>query len=147
MESERAYQDESVMKQLYVEEKMTIPDMADELNCSTGTISNWLSRHGIDTRWKGPGRTKPYASYLTRSDGVEVWSTEEGNVLVHRLLAVVEYGFSSVADNDVHHVSGIPWDNRPTNIVVESRSDHVQRHWEQGDYDHIKDKNQYTNHE
>jgi len=51
-------------------------------------------------------------------------------VLVHRLLAVAEYGYENVCDNVIHHKNGIRWDNRPDNIEVMTRSEHSKLHAE-----------------
>lgn len=43
------YKDETTLRRLYVEEDMSQIEVADELGCSTGTISKYLDLHGIDT--------------------------------------------------------------------------------------------------
>ena len=62
-------------------------------------------------------------------------SSEDAYCSHHRLLAVVacydlETPISEVladlAAKDVHHRSGVPWDNRPGNLEVRSHGDHAQ---------------------
>jgi hypothetical protein len=55
-------------------------------------------------------------------------------VYVHRLVAVA-HGVIDPEDTfdpnvDIHHLSRVPWDNRPTNLVALSRTEHAQRHAE-----------------
>lgn len=47
---------------------------------------------------------------------------------LHRLIAVAEYGFDAVAGNDIHHKSGVGWDNRPANIEPIDPAEHVALH-------------------
>jgi len=53
-------------------------------------------------------------------------------VLVHRLLAVSEYGYEKVCNNVVHHKNEVKWDNRPDNIEVMSRTVHAKLHADRG---------------
>lgn len=48
------YKDEEVLYEMYVEREMTITEIADEVGCCANTVSNWLDRHGIQTRSTGP---------------------------------------------------------------------------------------------
>lgn len=47
---------------------------------------------------------------------------------LHRLIAVAEYGFDEVCGKDVHHKNGVRWDNRPSNLDVLTRSEHIELH-------------------
>lgn len=58
----------------------------------------------------------------------EVVQSPEGEVRLHRLVAVAEYGFEAVAGQQVHHANRIPWDNRPENLLVLSPSEHSRLH-------------------
>jgi hypothetical protein len=62
-------------------------------------------------------------------------SSEDVYCSQHRLLAVVAcYDLETpiadvladLAAKDVHHRSGVPWDNRPGNLEVRSHGDHAQ---------------------
>jgi len=50
------------------------------------------------------------------NDGVEVRH--------HRLLAVAWFGIDEVEDKVVHHVNGIPWDNREGNLQLLTSEEH-----------------------
>ena len=41
---------EELLRKMYVEREMTIKEIADELNCSSGTIYKWLKMADITTR-------------------------------------------------------------------------------------------------
>lgn len=47
------HKDEDTMRRLYVDQQLSIPEIADELEIGTTTVENWLERHGIDTRDRG----------------------------------------------------------------------------------------------
>lgn len=47
---------------------------------------------------------------------------------LHRLIAVAEYGFQAVKDNDIHHESEVAWDNRPSNLRPVDPGEHVRIH-------------------
>lgn len=40
--------DEEQLRELYVENNMTGPEIAEDLNCSSSTVYAWLKRHGIE---------------------------------------------------------------------------------------------------
>jgi len=73
-----------------------------------------------------------------RADGyVEVSANAPDNsterILIHRLLAIAEYGYDAVAGNDIHHKNGVKWDNRPQNIELKDPSEHAKEHYDRGD--------------
>lgn len=78
-------------------------------------------------------------SETSKSSGYEMWyhthESEMKMVRAHRLLAVAEFGIKAVEGMEVHHKSGIKWDNRPSNIELKSKSDHTKTHHEEGLFD------------
>lgn len=54
MTDQRLWQDESRLRQMYVEREMSTYDIAEEMECSRVTVSNWLSKFGIDIRGRQP---------------------------------------------------------------------------------------------
>ena len=76
-----------------------------------------------------------------RADGyVEISANAPDNsterILIHRLLAIAEYGFDAVAGNDIHHKNGVKWDNRPSNIAPIEHGEHRSLH-------HLEDEREY----
>jgi len=126
---ETPWQDEDLLRRLYVDEGRSTYDIADEFGCSYQTVNNWLEKYGIERRSSNAG--KP-VHFTQNEDGYEVWIHDmpdgRAYVYVHRLLAVAEYGFDAVGDRDVHHRNSHPWDNRPENIKLLSHADHTRHH-------------------
>lgn len=60
--------------------------------------------------------------YQYGEDGVQK------KIYLHRLLAVAEHGLNAVRGSEIHHKNGIPWDNRPSNLKVVSRTEHMKEH-------------------
>lgn len=133
---EKPWRDEGRVRELYVEKKLTIPQLADELDCAYRTAYLWLKRHGIERRGRLDEairikKTKP-ASHRITKDGYEVaGSNVDGSTKsarIHRLVMVAENGFDAVIGNIVHHKNGIPWDNRPSNLEIMTPEEHGKLH-------------------
>lgn len=145
-QTSQPWQDRETLVELYHDEGMTTREIADELGCTNGTVSRWLDKHDVGTRdnWVAGVEAAKRANRVERvklrslETGYEYWSSTEWRdgadsrtteiVYVHRLLAVAEYGFDAVANMDVHHENGIPWDNRPENIDVIEPAEHARLH-------------------
>jgi transposase-like protein len=127
------YQNENVLRDLYVERGMSMAEIANEFGVKSSLIDYWLKKHDIQTRDVQEHQKRVSANFKTVG-GYERWSSydpkHENNrfVQTHRLLAVAEHGFDAVCDMDVHHKNGIPWDNRPGNIELLTRSEHTRLH-------------------
>jgi len=122
----------------YVEKGRSSYDIADEWGCDSKTVRNWLERFGIDRREAKDYNRNEYATFTEHEQGYEMWKDWYGEsrgsmVLVHRLLAVAEYGFDEVKGMHVHHQKPIPWLNTPGNITLKTPSDHAKEHYENGD--------------
>jgi len=127
--AERAYRDEQKLRELYVEEGLSLRDVADELDCDHTTVDYWLEKHGIEKRTAFQDRLPRLEVNHNGYELVRAWvDGTYHRCRIHRLLAVAEHGFDHVADCDVHHKNGIPWDNRPDNISVLPHEEHVRLH-------------------
>jgi transposase len=126
-----SHQNEDVLRELYDEQGLTQKEIADELNVHSNTIRRWMKRHDIST-----GYSSGEASFSTTKDGYEEWQAwnpereQPESVQVHRLVAVAQFGFDALRGNQVHHKTGIKWDNRPSNLTLETPSGHTSRHQE-----------------
>jgi hypothetical protein len=141
------------VRELYEETPMTFSEVCDELDCSPnyakGAYKYVTDRIGEETIQREGQLHKltqkkihsadiQFATYdgYERVNGVQ-WSQvtrrpncdQKEQALVHRLVAVAEYGFEAVCDSHVHHKNGIPWDNRPSNLEVVSEKHHTNKHW------------------
>jgi len=142
--SDASHKDRDVLEELYLGRGLTTREVADRLDVTHSTISRWLDRHDIPTRdnWRAgveaarEANRKEKVALQTLPSGYEYWTTKEWEdgsrvgriVYVHRLLAVAEYGFEAVADMDIHHENGVPWDNRPENVVPMEKAEHTRLH-------------------
>lgn len=135
---EDPWKDEDVLRKEYVEHERSSYDLADEWGCDSKTVRNWLERFGIERREAKDYNRVEYVRHEHSPQGYERWQHAYGKdrgalVLVHRLLAVAEYGTDAVVGNHVHHKNGVPWDNRPENIELKDPSTHARDHYENGD--------------
>jgi len=144
--TDKPYKNSDLLERLYIGKRLTTREIAERLGCTNGTISRWLNNHGIETRenWTAGVEAAKRANRVERvklrslPSGYEYWASQEWRsgedtrtneiVYVHRLLAVAEYGFEAVVDNDVHHENGVKWDNRPDNIAVVDPAEHGRHH-------------------
>jgi len=140
----KPWQDATTLAQLYHGKGMTTREIATELGCTNGTVSRWLDKHDIQTRenWKAGVEAAKESNQVervkmrTHERGYEYWGHTEWEgedrvskiVYVHRLLFVAENGFDAVVGQSVHHKNGVPWDNRPENIELMTRSEHQREH-------------------
>lgn len=130
---EAKYRDEELMRRLYLDEGKSTQGIAEQLGYSKATIRRWLHRHGIPVRESN--KEKP-PCYYTNDDGYEVICTWVGDrtvsFRVHRLIAVAHGELDPLdihnRDIDVHHKTGIPWDNRPDKIGAMPRDKHAELH-------------------
>lgn len=107
------YKNKDYLRQAYVDEGKSCQDIADECGCGSSTVNRWLEKFDIDRRARGEYGRGPDKSplSLTHCNGYEAFQTrvdyQSKQIYVHRLLAVSEYGFDSVADQVVHHKNGV----------------------------------------
>ena len=105
----------------------SVKELAEKFDCHRSTIDKKLEKYNIN-----PPSQYDKKATLADINGYQVMQcgVVHKGVLIHRLLAVSEYGYDEVCDNVVHHKNGIKWDNRPDNIEVMTRSDHSKLHAE-----------------
>ncbi len=65
-------------------------------------------------------RIGPGGHVYLRVDGVLV--------AVHRLVAAAEYGTEAIRGKHIHHLNGVPFDNRPSNLSPLTPAEHMQQH-------------------
>ena len=123
------YKNPEDLRRLYCRKGMSLPQIARKFDVDPTTILYHMKKHGIERRDRP--QEKPL-SVRTSSNGYSairhIVNGEEHEVKIHRLIAVAEYGFDAVIDHDVHHKSGVPWDNRRDNLELITRSEHMTLH-------------------
>jgi len=130
------YQDKDTLEELYLNEKMSMADIGEHFDVPPTRIGYWLDKHDIETRDVHAHHSRDTAIYRMDDRGYMVWSawnSEKGQneyMVVHRLLAVAEYGVEAVAGKVVHHKNDHKWDNRPENIELMTAEEHSRHHYE-----------------
>lgn len=122
--------------ELYYEREMSLRDMEDVLGVTNKTIRRYMDSYGLERRSISEARQSKTPSLGVDGNGYEQWSgcsDSPKQFRVHRLLAIADgadpYELFSKSLN-VHHKNEIPWDNRPQNIEVMSKSEHQIHHSE-----------------
>lgn len=124
--------DPETLERLYWSEGKEIQEIADMSDVSYSTVHYHMDKHDIDRRSNAEIKRKERAGFRTGTHGYEQaicsWFEKQKALRIHRLVAVAEWGYERVADNQVHHINGIPWDNRPENLEVMSIEEHSSHH-------------------
>lgn len=139
MTDEKPWRDEELMRELYHDRRMSQREISDHFDneITPGGVGYCLDELDIEKRTRAEAAEARWSKTPLKLTshfyhGHEVWRDASGDkeyaVYVHRLLAVAEYGFEAVADMDVHHKNEIPWDNRPSNLELMTKSEHVKHH-------------------
>lgn len=136
---QKPYRDEELLRELYDEKKLSTNKIGDRLDCSPTTVRKYLKEFGIELRSQAESLSYHHGNHPNEVPinihgvGYPRWnhtyrSGDKHGVFVHRLLAVAEFGFEAVAENEVHHKNGIHWDNRPDNLELMDHDTHMSQH-------------------
>lgn len=145
------YREKDTLKRLFYDEGQSRDEIADKFDITRGTVNTWLSNHGLqpETQARKTGRIQTigngYVQFIDYNG-----PDDKERVYIHRLLAVAEYGFDTVCQNQIHHKNEVAFDNRPSNIELMDIQEHASYHstqrakehgekirqlWEEGAYD------------
>jgi len=136
MKHDAPWKQESMLRELYIEKGMSTVEIADELGCDDCTVNKWLHKHGVEVRKSNRDKT-PWHGY--DEFGYETVNTYDPDHMVqvgiHRLIAVAEGLITPQefinSDKHIHHLNGVPWDNRPDNLEALTNTEHQQLHYEE----------------
>lgn len=120
----------------------TQAEIAKALGVSQKVVWRFMKNHNIKSRvaakrdqrgeknscWKG-GVVKDKAGYVLIKKYGHPRAKKHGGYVREHILVVEEYlGRSLLPDEVVHHINGEKADNRPENLAVMIKSDHVSYH-------------------
>jgi len=109
------------------------------VSCSTRAMGHLIhspeSRKKAAATWRRNGNKVPegpgHPQFMGRklvSGYVMVWVDDRGYIQEHRLVAEKSLGRMLRADEVVHHRNEIRTDNRPENLAVMTRAEHMNEH-------------------
>lgn len=150
----RLLRDKKWLREQYVGKKKSIRDIAKEAGCTVGAAHSAIRFLGLELRkasealglkypqgrfgelasnWRGGRRlaNKRQGYYYVYSP-THPHCTTSGYVMEHILVAEKKIGRYLKRGEVVHHVNHIKSDNRPENLLVMTRSEHVHHHFEEG---------------
>lgn len=115
------------LTELYHDRGLTLKEIAKKVGVSITTVHRKMKQAQVETN--GPGiRTKKCTFRTNKEKGVEEASGSHETVKIHRLIMVAIHGVDAVACREVHHKNKIPFDNRPSNLQLLSKLDHIMIH-------------------
>lgn len=128
------WDDEELLNELYVEEKQTLAEIADQLGTSEGVIQRRMDDFGIERRdhieyiRQGPVFLRFDSSgYLRAESAVD---GEKDMVYIHQLVAIADGAnpHEIFGGKHVHHQNHHRADNRAENLAVLSHAEHLAEH-------------------
>lgn len=127
------WKDEELLRRLYIDKRLSTIDVGAVLGCVENTVCKWLRKHDIPVRENAESIRKGHpntARFRTTAHGYEAWKEGRTTVLVHRLLAISEFGYEAVTEDgiEVHHENELTWGNWPDNLKLMATPDHMVHH-------------------
>ena len=116
------------LRSLYADQHLSLAEIGRRLDCSAGKVRYWVEKYGLK---RSKTARAPVVKYQSHK-GYPCWlpDTEDSavRVRVHRLAAVAKWGLEEIKGMSVHHRSGIPWDNRLSNLKLMTNEGHAKQH-------------------
>lgn len=89
----KPWRDEEVLRRLYVDQQLTMAEVAETLRCSRQAVEEWIHRHEIETRSRNPDVPKE----LTERDTLQELYVENG-MSTYRIAKSLDCAPSTVFD-------------------------------------------------
>lgn len=132
-----------LIKDLYLNKKLSSFQIAEKFNCSPTNIQSYLRRMGCTRNWSeankmaiAQGRLKFHPKEKIIGSGGYVYirkpghprTTQDGYVLEHIVVWEEHHKKSLPEGWQIHHLNGITNDNRPSNLVALPPAKHRAKH-------------------
>lgn len=134
---DKPWRDKETLERMYYDERMSLNEVADKLDCDDEKVRRWMKKYGLERRDLSESHKTLTPCLYTNTDGYVISCSSNkmhenpDEVRIHRLVQVAEHGFDEVKNKHVHHKNGVKWDNRPENLELMENSDHLQLEAEQ----------------
>lgn len=122
------------LRELY-EKHASMSIISNKYGVSRTTVSNWIKNSDIESNSRGYYWKRKPPNVFTDGKGYERVIVNEGgsnsSFRIHQLLAIAQgYDADEVFSptTEVHHKSGVEWDNRMGNVEVLEKSEHRKLH-------------------
>jgi transposase len=117
------------LSELYWDRGLSQKEIAQRCDCSVALVSKQMNEQDIPVRGGYDGKPTLYTGSQSGYERIYCRDVDESaKCLHHRLVAVAKYGFDAVRGMDVHHLNGVQWDTRPSNIIVLPKDEHAAYH-------------------
>lgn len=140
------FHDEQWLREQYLDNRRSMRDIAEECGVTPSGVKKWIDKFDIEAREPAEHMRYTPVSHGWTPRGYEYvrskYDYEDSGCFVHQLVAIAEgadpHKVFSNGRYHVHHENSVKWDNRHSNLVLQSAKTHSVLH-------HHEDKHSIPN--